>query len=154
MTGRALAACLLLAACAGGDPDARPEAAPPAPAADAPPAYRQGFDDGCTSGQSSAAGSGPRLRDATSFENDTAYARGWSDAFTRCGGKDTASAETVAPAEAAPRAATPIALPQTAHPVAPAPTLAIAPATASAPPADLPLDPLAGPVGEPGVILP
>lgn len=151
MTGRALAACLLLAACAGGDPDARPEAAPTAPAADASPAYRQGFEDGCTSGQSSAAGSGPRLRDATSFENDTAYARGWSEAFARCGGKDTAAPETAAaPAEAAPRAAAPIPLPQTAQPAAPSPALAIAPA----PPADLPLDLLAGPVGEPGVILP
>lgn len=153
MIGRALAPCLLLAACAGGDPDARPEAAPPAPAEDASPAYRQGFEDGCTSGQSSAAGNGPRLRDATSFENDTAYARGWSEAFTRCGGKDTAAPETAtAPAEAAPHAAAPIPLPQTTQPAAPSPALAIAPTPT--PPADLPLDPLAGPVGEPGVILP
>ena len=50
-----------------------------------PPAFADGFDDGCSSGRQ-AAGiiSGTFRKDVPRYLKDAAYAEGWSDGFRQC----------------------------------------------------------------------
>lgn len=50
-----------------------------------PPAYAQGFDDGCHSGRKAGGSLFDQFRkDVPRFERDKDYALGWSDAFRQC----------------------------------------------------------------------
>ncbi len=50
-----------------------------------PPAYAQGFDDGCHSGHKAGGNMFEQFKkDVVRFEQDKAYASGWSDAFRQC----------------------------------------------------------------------
>ena len=46
-----------------------------------PPAFRQGYADGCSSAR------GSRVRNETRFKEDTQYASGWRDGLDICGKK-------------------------------------------------------------------
>jgi len=50
-----------------------------------PPAYAQGFDDGCHSGRKAGGSLFDQFKkDVARFERDKEYASGWSDAFRQC----------------------------------------------------------------------
>ncbi len=50
-----------------------------------PPAYAQGFEDGCHSGRQAGGSMFDRFRkDVRRFEQDHEYAQGWSDGFRQC----------------------------------------------------------------------
>lgn len=50
-----------------------------------PPAYAQGFDDGCHSGRKAGGSLFDQFKkDVPRFERDKEYALGWSDAFRQC----------------------------------------------------------------------
>ena len=50
-----------------------------------PPAYAEGYDDGCASGKDAAGGLFAETRqDIDRYGSDDQYARGWSDGFEKC----------------------------------------------------------------------
>lgn len=49
-----------------------------------PPAYADGFRDGCESGRASQDVTGRARKDEVRFGSDPQYAQGWSDAFRKC----------------------------------------------------------------------
>jgi len=50
-----------------------------------PPAYREGYVEGCRSGNAVATGSSSKLkRDEQRFQSDSSYANGWSDGYENC----------------------------------------------------------------------
>lgn len=65
----------LLGACATSKP-----AAPQVNLAGFPPAFRDGFADGCQSAKPGAA----KRRDETRFAHETQYAAGWRDGYDMC----------------------------------------------------------------------
>ena len=68
-------AVTLLAACAA------PKPGPPnINLAGFPPAFRDGFADGCQSAKSGA----PRRRDETRYAKESQYATGWRDGYDMC----------------------------------------------------------------------
>jgi hypothetical protein len=56
-----------------------------------PPAYAEGYDDGCASGEAAGGGLfGETRKDANRYATDNQYAKGWDDAFATC--RDRAAA--------------------------------------------------------------
>ncbi len=58
-------------------------AAPPQPVVNLsgyPPAFRQGYTDGCVSAKATAT----RTRDENRFKSDANYAQGWQDGYSIC----------------------------------------------------------------------
>ena len=49
-----------------------------------PPAYADGFKDGCQSGEASQSVFGSPKKDVSRFGSDPQYAQGWSDGFRKC----------------------------------------------------------------------
>jgi hypothetical protein len=73
----ALIATLVLAAC-GSVKDAMLERG-------LPPAYAEGYDDGCSSGKEAAGGLFAETRkDSDRYGTDDQYTQGWSDGFEKC----------------------------------------------------------------------
>lgn len=50
----------------------------------ADPAYADGYDDGCSSGNQAGGGFGSGRKDAARFGSDAQYTKGWNDAFETC----------------------------------------------------------------------
>lgn len=74
-TGMLLLAAVL-AAC-GGQPTVTPEA-PPVNLSGFPPAFREGYADGCNTARGSA------KQDAARMKTDGSYAQGYKDGLTGC----------------------------------------------------------------------
>jgi hypothetical protein len=56
-----------------------------------PPAYAEGYADGCASGKEAAGGLFAEARkDASRYDTDSQYARGWNEGFEECR-RDTAA---------------------------------------------------------------
>ena len=50
-----------------------------------PPAYAEGYDDGCASGNEAGGGLLAEARkDAGRYASDSQYAKGWDDGFAEC----------------------------------------------------------------------
>jgi hypothetical protein len=49
-----------------------------------PPAYADGFNDGCQSGRAAQDVLGRPRKDVRRFESDPQYAQGWSDGYRQC----------------------------------------------------------------------
>jgi hypothetical protein len=50
-----------------------------------PPAYAEGYDDGCASGKEAAGGLIAETRkDTTRYGTDGQYTQGWNDGFEKC----------------------------------------------------------------------
>jgi hypothetical protein len=75
----ALAALLLISACAQLSEPPVTAAKPNVNLAGYPPAFRAGYADGCTSVRQSAL-----KRDAARFKSDANYAQGWHDGHDIC----------------------------------------------------------------------
>lgn len=86
----ALSACVLIGACASTSGTKSSGASSPAPStrtagvnlAGYPPAFRQGYGDGC------ATAAGRLTRDEVRFKADVQYAWGWRDGRDICGRRD------------------------------------------------------------------
>ena len=58
-----------------------------------PPAYRDGYADGCKTAKATATGSNGKLsRDQNRYQSDSSYANGWSDGYESCRDSYDASA--------------------------------------------------------------
>ena len=50
-----------------------------------PPAYAEGYDDGCSSGKEAAGGLFAETRkDTTRYDTDSQYTQGWNEGFGTC----------------------------------------------------------------------
>ena len=60
-----------------------------------PPAYAEGYADGCSSGREAAGGLfDETLKDATRYGTDRQYIQGWDNGFQRCRSEMAATVES------------------------------------------------------------
>ena len=60
-----------------------------------PPAYAEGYADGCSSGREAAGGLFDETRkDTTRYGTDRQYAKGWDDGFQQCRSEMAATVES------------------------------------------------------------
>ncbi|NDV53012.1 hypothetical protein [Salipiger sp. PrR003] len=79
---RFLIGCILLSACSAAQ---LPSEEMISSTANVSAAYREGFDDGCSSGRQASGSSFNKFeKNQERFNTDTDYAQGWSDAFRQC----------------------------------------------------------------------
>ena len=76
-----IAAALVVTACTSSPPEAEE---PELNLAGYPPAFRDGYSDGCNSTRVSVG----KKRDEPRFKSDSMYAAGWRDGFDICSGKN------------------------------------------------------------------